>query len=220
MNWMMWKAFMPPAVLPLAVSMLVALAGPGGPLGLTPQHSAEQLGFGADSNSSGDGGSDGGHIPPLVGATPAPSPEQTPAPTPSTFVSAVPTPTTPTTPPSPPLLPPPPPPEPDPPPVSTPTPAPTPPAPTITSDEACARVRVHIVANMETVTVTFKSCSAQRLGTAWGVTWKIRDPACGLQRTGQVECADEGINLKFYLYEQSGSIAAADAATALVLQTY
>ena len=80
MNWMIWKGLMPPAVVPLMISLAVALAGPGGLFGVTPDRTPISGSLVADVNASGHGGSPG-NLPPGLTATPTPVfvTEETPA---------------------------------------------------------------------------------------------------------------------------------------------
>jgi len=227
MDPMIWKVYMMPVALPIIASLALASVGPGGPVDLTRDPSAAQAPFVAGiSPPEAD-------VPGII-LTPTPAPSLSSTPSPATDAGPVATPTpapapaatgTPSTPrppaavvpaPTPTLAP-----------TTTtapaPTPAPTPastpvptasPRPLMTAAEACARVQAYTVAQMSSVTVTFKSCSAKFLGAQWEVETKINNPSC-LQG-----CEHHSLKLKFHLDEASGSITAADAATELILQTY
>src|SRR5574341_1215067 len=222
MDSMIWKVYTLPVALPIFVSIALASVGPGGPTDLARNPNATQAPFFADISpleayvpgvpvtSTPAPSPDGSPSPaidaaPAVTPTPAPAPLGTGAPStppPSAVVPATtpaPAPTAPATPAATP--------------VSTPAPTPSP-RPPITAAEACARVQTCTVAEMSSVTVTFKSCSAKLVGSQWEVETKINNPSC------QQGCEHHSLKLNFYLDEASGSIAAADAATELILQTY
>lgn len=223
MRWMLWKVFIPPVALPLVVSLAVTLAGPVGLFRSTPAPGPEQSAFVGDVTPP--GGRAPSPVITLPTPTPAPSPSGPPEPTGAPAAEAL-TPA-PTPPPSSVSAPPPsatpapgaPTHAPTTPPPTTPTPAPTAsPKPPITADEACARVQAFVVQQMASVSVTFKSCTANLVNGRWEVDTKIRNPACSADTS--LPCEHHSLTLRFYLYEVDASIIPADAATELILQTY
>jgi len=73
---------------------------------------------------------------------------------------------------------------------------------------------------MSTISVVFNWCSATRLGSAWGVTWEIRNPLCApFDALGQ-PCPRLPVQANFYHYDVINRTVAADAATELLLLTY
>ncbi len=215
MSWMVWKGLLPPVAVPLIVSAAVALAGPGGPFGLTPDGAGEQpRSFvsdvdPADSHRSSHGDSRRGSD-----SSPAPSAEKTPAPvstsdrTPPGVVT-VPLPTEPAPAPA----------SPGPtqaPPAATPTPLPGP----LNADDACSLVSAYVQAAISSVTVEIKSCSAEQIAGAWAVHIRIRHPGCAPLDALGLPCVQSPLKLNFYIYEADRSIVPADDETALIIQTY
>ncbi len=216
MNWTKWKPFVLPVALPLTISLAMALAGPRGPLGLTPNHVGEQTSLVTDVGSpAGRGDRD---APPLPSATPAVAPGQTPAttdsPTPVPAVRVPPvTPPTIATPPSPPPQPP----------TPGPTPAPvvTPsPAPVMDSAGACELAGAYLQAEITTVTVQVKSCAAQPIAGGWEVDMRIRHPGCAPLDELGLPCANSPLKLTFFVSDADHSVVAADAETQAILDTY
>jgi hypothetical protein len=214
MKWMTWKALVPPAALPLAVSVAVALAGPGGFFASTPPNTPAAL-------VSDIRPTDGPGTPTPIVTHPGPTPAPTqagatpPVPTPPVKPSPLPSPA-PTPPPTPgPTLPP--------GSTSTPSPAPTPtppPGPIFIEAEVVVMVKNYTITNMATVTVAFNWCTADWLGSAWGAICQIVDPACKAFTDLGLPCPLPPLALNFYLYEAVPTIVPADAATTLILQTY
>ncbi len=216
MRWMTWKTLIPPATLPLAVSVAVAIAGPGGLLGLT-QPDATPAAVARHIVPPDGGGSGPGVNPlgtnPTIAATSAPTGSPThptpPVPTPPVKPSPLPSP--------PPSLGPP-----TPPPESTATPAPTqsPPGPLFLEAEAVAMAKDYTITSMPSVVVQFNWCTGDWLGTAWGAICEIVDPACKVFTDLGLLCPLAPLQLDFYLYESGPVITPADAATTLILDSY
>jgi hypothetical protein len=88
--------------------------------------------------------------------------------------------------------------------------------PPLTADEACAQARVYVAAEMSSVVVTFKSCSAELIDGLFLTATKIHNPTCA---AANGPCQHHSLTLRLYVHE-NGQIVPADAATTLILQTY
>ena len=88
--------------------------------------------------------------------------------------------------------------------------------PPLTADQACAQAQAYVTAEMASVVVTFKSCSAELIDGLFLTATKIHNPACA---AANGPCQHRSLTLRLYVHE-NGSIVPADAATTLILQTY
>ena len=156
MKWMTWKALVPPAALPLAVSVAVALAGPGGFFASTPSDAPAAL---------------VGDIRPTDGA-------------------------------------------------HTQTPIATPAGPIFLEAEVVVMVKNYTITSMATVAVVSNWCTSDWLGSAWGASCQIVDPACKAFTDLGLPCPLTPLALNFYVYEAAPTIVPADEATTLILQLY
>ena len=235
MNWMTLKAFVLPVGLPMAISLSLALAT--GPFQPVSEEAAKLTPFVAEISP--EDGSEPDRLillpsptpgPDVVQGTPSATPDPVAAPTPSpagpSSVAAItpspirgsstPAPAVPPTPPSPTPLP-----SPSPVPTPAPTPAPTPsPRPPINADQACDLARAFASAEMPSINVEVKVCSAKAVTSGWEVSMRIRHPGCSTLDTVGLPCASSPLKMKFFVQASGGSVDAADDETALLLQTY
>ena len=219
MSRIAWQGLLPPAALPFVVSIAVALAGPGGLLGLTADKAGEPTSEVANSTPASEGqvrqerGPDATHAP-VVSTTPDSRSVATPTPAPE--LVAVPPETSPQSP------------EPGSPAPQPATPAPTPqptqPAPTPTPpiDEAaaCTLAAAYAQSQIASVTIQVRSCTAQQVAGGWLVTMRIRHPGCAALDAQGLPCASSPLKLTFFVSDADRSVVAADAETQAILDTY